>query len=96
MSEQIDTGGKVMSDDDREDCIVARCDGCKRVVYVAVNKPRVTATPEHIESVHEIIVRGGTVEHMPVFNVRKSDFGCKCDQWIKAARRREQPAGEKE
>lgn len=61
------------------DSIVCRCGGCKRVVYAAVNKPHVLDA-DQILDIGKIIKDGGTVEHMSVENVRKSDFGCKCDE----------------
>lgn len=65
-------------DQDKTDCVIARCGGCKRVVYAAVNEPQVIASAGHIKEIYELVRKGCTVEHMPVFNVRKSDFGCRC------------------
>lgn len=77
-----------MKEDEKTDCIVGRCGGCKRVVYAAANEPQVMADKNHIVALHEIIKGGGSVEHMPVFDVRKSDFGCKCGSPIEAHKER--------
>lgn len=63
---------------DKHDCIVARCGGCKRVVYAAVNEPHVVDT-DQIREMGEMVRDGCTIEHMTAEEVRKSAFGCKCD-----------------
>lgn len=66
-----------MSTDEAKDCIVILCGGCRRVVYAAVNDPRVMDTAA-IRSMGEIVRDGGIVEHMTAPQVRTSEFGCTC------------------
>lgn len=67
-----------MSDNDA-DCIVIRCSGCKRVIYAAVNKPRVM-TSDAFKEIGEIVSNGHNVEHMTAEDVRKADWRCECEQ----------------
>ena len=65
-------------DSEDSDCVVARCGGCKRVVYAAVNIPRVMDAEQYKE-IGKMVADGCTIEHMTSEAVRKSDFGCKCE-----------------
>ena len=62
----------------KADCVIVRCGGCQRVVYAGVNIPRVMDTEQYKE-IGKMVAKGCTVEHMTAEQVRKSDFGCKCD-----------------
>lgn len=74
-------GMKSMSDasnqDDNQDCVVVRCGGCKRVVYVAVNISRVMDAEQYVE-IGRMAARGCAIEHATVTEVRKLKFGCHC------------------
>lgn len=66
-------------DRDKHDCVILRCGGCNRVVYAGINEPRVMDTEQYKE-IGKMVAQGCTVEHMTTAEVRKSDFGCKCDE----------------
>jgi hypothetical protein len=61
---------------DNADCIVVRCACCQRVIYAAVNEPRVIDFRARNE-IGEMVAEGCTVEHMPAEKVREQMFGCK-------------------
>lgn len=68
-----------MSEDDSQDTIVAIKPCCGRIVFAAVNLPRVIDT-EVCKEIGDLVNRGCRIEHMPVAAVRKAKWGCKCDK----------------
>jgi hypothetical protein len=65
---------------DQDDCIIARCNGCKRVVFIAVNRPRVMDKDMHRELADLLFCHRSDAEHMTVAEARKQQFGCKCNE----------------
>jgi hypothetical protein len=65
---------------DLDDCVIARCGGCNRVIFAAVNTPTVMDKEQHQELARLILFRGCAVEHITVAEVQKQQFGCKCEK----------------
>lgn len=60
-------------------CIVAISPCCNRVVFVTVNEERSLDT-EMFKTIGECVKDGCRIEHQSVEWVRKSRFGCKCNE----------------
>lgn len=63
----------------KRDCIVVRTACCKRLIYAAVNEPRVMQE-DRVREIGQMVIEGCAVEHMTAEDVRKADFGCKCNE----------------
>ena len=69
-----------MSDtEENVDTIVAIKPCCGRVVFAAVNLPRVIDA-EMRSTIGELAATGCRIEHWPVFRVREALWGCKCER----------------
>lgn len=62
----------------KEDCIVVISKCCGRTIFAAVNKPNVVNAEMRAE-IGELVALGHQARHATVEEVRKCDFGCKCN-----------------
>jgi hypothetical protein len=65
-----------MTNEDQEDCVVARCT-CKRIVFCAVTHR--VMDDEHYREVGKLIRSGCNIEHVTVEAVRNEKWGCRCE-----------------
>lgn len=66
-------------DDDNIDTIVAIKPCCNKLVFAAVNLPRVVDA-EMRKEIGELAALGCRIEHWPAKNVRTAKWGCKCNK----------------
>jgi len=67
-----------MNSEESQDCIVAIKPCCNRVIFAAVNTPKVMDA-EIRKDLAELVVIGCKIEHWPAESVRKANWGCKCN-----------------
>lgn len=60
--------------DDQDDSIVALCPKCNRVVFWALNDPRLINQAE----IGRMALAGRIIKHMTVAESRQQDFACHC------------------
>lgn len=62
-----------------KDNIAVRCKGCKSIIYIAINHPKVMDEAAKKE-VLEMVIEGHSVEHMTLaeFRADQKTFGCQC------------------
>jgi hypothetical protein len=62
---------------EEKDTIIARTPCCNRIVFAAMNDPKVLDTAM-MKEIGELVSDGCMIEHVNVEIVRISKFGCKC------------------
>jgi hypothetical protein len=62
----------------KNEWVLVRCRDCKRVLYAARNDSHVMDTEQYRE-IGKLALKGGIVDYGTTEEVRKAEFGCRCD-----------------